>query len=1361
MSFPASLTPGKSWIYMDRASTGTPNNIQNILGNTLGVPNEHPAAEDSFICYMRCQGYTGVFLYSVIDTYRGSAHTSTSFLSGGKIKLASFIQKCTTAGLEVGIVVNGWEAEYDSLIDYNNTAVPGAEIAAVISEDEFWNADSFDTGVNMYGDDSNTGVPVFTVFKANLAAKKAALNSAGITVYAYLGYTKSNGYVYPDSSVVTGGDQIVQLQPVLDVFGLHCYHTNNVAAYAYIRDRCRQFTTNVVVHIIFSAESTARNAGGSIDPTYNYSGYLLEGRDPADPAAWDNIDPGYPFPPIAFALKSPANLYSYVVESSATFPLTPVQIGGPRSFNQETDSDLNGTTNAFVTIGGLIMFTQRLLRVIEIKNGALIVSAGIDITLNGPAASTTVFGRFCDDNLPYNGGAGPAYSYLWTKISGPAGDTINTPFQLSTLINFIAVGTYVYQLSVSDGVATTTDNITIIVLPAAAGWNVTITVTKTIGCNGACSGELDAVIGGTLVPPYTYLWSGPGGFTATTHDIVGLCTGTYTVIATDNVGHTETASVFMADPPPIAAAFTVVDVSCGGGSDGAILNVTTGGNTPYTWAWSGPGGFTDTTESISGLIAGTYHLDITDTNGCTFSSDVDVNENDLFANEVISPPDCNGGLGNIFLSPSGGIPAYTFLWSTGATTQNLIGVPAGNYDVDITDSNGCTENFPITLTEPPAMTAAITVIGSINICLGTTTADLQADVTANGVAPYTYAWTGPGIVGATNLALITLNAGGLYTCLITDSLGCTVSPSQVMTQSVSPPIPVIQASGVLTTCTGSTVTLTEITGLNPADLLWSDGTPGVDNIVVDYSDIFTVTYTDANGCFSVSNPLTVDPAPPPAITITTVVDNVCNGAGNTGAIDVTVGGGCAPYTYAWSGPGGFTAITQDISGLSNGTYSLTVTDANGVQAFTSAIIGTSSPVIDSQMFFVDCFAALTGAIITKVTGGTAPYTYQWSNGATTADLINIGVGVYTVIVTDANGCTATATFTISGPTSPVIIGSVITYPTPGFFNGSITVFGQGGTAPYIYVWNTGATTQTIVNLGPGTYIVTVTDANGCVATQTFILTDSGVNFALSMSATNSSCIGNDDGTATVIVTGGTAPFTYLWDDINAQTTPTAIGLIPGTYTVVVIDATGAITSGSVVVGENNVPCDPQPPPNPDDGFIGTTIAWSRKRSRWVTRYSFHPEYYGTLRNEIVSFVDGKLWLHDANPLYNNFYGFQYTSQIQFEANKNPNKDKIFIAIALDSKRVWSVPAFKIIPSDLYPIGMESYLPELKFRLIRDKYYSDILRDMNTPYVVSPAEGLINGRPMEGQSMSVLLETDETELNTILAVEITFINSEKS
>lgn len=1360
MSWPALLVPGENWIYMDRASTGTPSNIRNILGSTLGVPNEHPAAEDSWICYMLCQRYTGVFLYSVIDSYRTTAHTSTTFLSGGKVKLAAFIQKCTNNGLKVGIVINGWQAEMDSCIDYNNTAAVGQKISAIISEDEFWNADSFNTGVNVYGDDANTGVPVFTVYKANLVAKKAALNAAGIILVGYLGYTKSNGFIYPDGSVVTGGDQIVQLQGVLDVFGLHCYHTNNVAAYAYIRDRCRQFTANAVVWPIFSAESTARNAGGSISPTFNFSGYLLEGRDPADPAAWDTMDGSYPFPPIIYSLKGPLDLYRYVVESSATFALTPVQTGGPRSFNQETDANLNGTTNAFVTINGMIMFTQRLLRVIEIQNGLLPVTAGIDITLVGPAASTTAFGRFCDDNLPYNGGAGPLYSYLWTKISGPAGDTINTPFQLTTLFNFIAAGVYVYRLTVSDGDVTDFDQITITVLPASVDWDVTISVVKTISCNGQCNGELSAVVTGTLDPPYTYAWTGPGGFTSTLADITGLCTGTYTVIATDNSGNDHTASVFVSEPPALVAAFITFPVSCGGGSDGAVDTVTTGGTTPYTWSWTGPGGFTDTNEDISGLIAGTYHLTITDAIGCTYDADVEVAENSIFANEVISPPTCNGGLGDIFLFPSGGIPAYTFLWNTGATTQNLNGVVAGSYDVDITDSNGCTDNFPITLTEPLALTANIIVIGSINICLGDTVADLQVDAITNGTAPYTYAWTGPGIVGVTDTILITVNAGGLYVCTVTDANGCQVAPSQLMTQSVGPATPVIQVTGVLTECLGSTVTLTEITGLDPAGLSWSDSTTGVDNIVVDYPDNFTVTYTDANGCFKTSDPVTVAPAIAVTITIDTVVDNVCAGPGSGGAIDVTVTGGCAPYTYAWTGPGGFTSNVPDISGLVNGVYDLLVTDNNGNTDTAEVTIVTSAPSVSALTFFVDCFAALTGSIITTASGGSAPYTYLWSNGATTANLTLIGVGTYSVLVTDALGCTATGTWTISGPLTPLIIGSVITYPTPGLTNGSITVFGQGGTAPYTYLWNTGSTSPVLNNIGVGIYTVTVVDANGCIATATFVISDNGVDFFLTVTHTDASCIGNNDGTATAIVSGGTGPYTFLWDDSNAQDTAVASGLIPGTYTVIVVDALGLVATATVTVGEVNTPCIPVTPV-PDDGFIGETIAWSRKRDRWVSRYSFHPEYYGSLRNEIVSFVDGKLWLHDVNPLYNNFYGVQYRSRIEFPVNKNPNKDKIFIAIALNSKKVWYIPQMRTVPSELYPLGMESMLPKVKFRLIRDKYFSDILRDMNTPYVISQAEGLINGRPMTGQNLNIILETDETELNTILAVEITYIYSEKS
>ena len=240
---------------------------------------------------------------------------------------------------------------------------------------------------------------------------------------------------------------------------------------------------------------------------------------------------------------------------------------------------------------------------------------------------------------------------------------------------------------------------------------------------------------------------------------------------------------------------------------------------------------------------------------------------------------------------------------------------------------------------------------------------------------------------------------------------------------------------------------------------------------------YTVTVTDANGCddtasFTIGEPTTlvIDVAG------TLTEDADCNGA-LTGSIDLAVSGGTLPYTYAWSN----SASTEDISNLAAGTYTVTVTDANGCEDTASFTIGEPTTlVIDVAGTLTedaDCNGALTGSIDLAVSGGTLPYTYAWSNSASTEDISNLAAGTYTVTVTDANGCEDTASFTIGEPTTLVIdVAGTLTEDADcnGALTGSIDLSVSGGTLPYTYAWSNSASTEDISNLAAGTTPVTVT-----------------------------------------------------------------------------------------------------------------------------------------------------------------------------------------------------------------------------------------------------------------------------------------------
>ena len=212
-------------------------------------------------------------------------------------------------------------------------------------------------------------------------------------------------------------------------------------------------------------------------------------------------------------------------------------------------------------------------------------------------------------------------------------------------------------------------------------------------------------------------------------------------------------------------------------------------------------------------------------------------------------------------------------------------------------------------------------------------------------------------------------------------------------------------------------------------------------------------------------------------------DASCFG-GNDGSIDLTVSGGTAPYTYTWSNG----ATTEDVSGLSAGSYTVTVTDVNACSVTVSNIIvgEPSQLTANCSPTDVSCNGGSDGAVDLTAAGGTPPYTYAWNNGSTMQDISGLAAGSYSVVVTDANGCTATCSATVNEPTPVAIQINPSNVSCNGGNDGAINITVSGGTPAYSYLWNNGATTEDLMNLSAGTYSVQVTDANGCTATTSSI-----------------------------------------------------------------------------------------------------------------------------------------------------------------------------------------------------------------------------------------------------------------------------------
>jgi gliding motility-associated-like protein len=526
---------------------------------------------------------------------------------------------------------------------------------------------------------------------------------------------------------------------------------------------------------------------------------------------------------------------------------------------------------------------------------------------------------------------------------------------------------------------------------------------------------------------------------------------------------------------------------------------------------------------------------------------------------------CNGGNnGSATANPSNGTNPYTYSWTTVPvqTTQVATGLTAGTYTVTLTDYNGCDTTATVTIGQPSALSRSVskTDVSCNNGSNGSITV-----TPSGGTNPYTYSWTTvPPQTGSIATGLI----AGTYTVTITDNNGCTITASRTINQ---PSALTNSTTQVNVACSGGnngSATSTPSGGTSPYTYNWSGGgtTPSITGLS---AGNYTVTVTDLNGC-QTSSVVTISQAGS-LIATNSKSDVLCN-SGNTGSIDVTVTGGTAPYTYFWS-PGGQTS--QDLSNITAGTYSVTVTDNNGCSTVLNVTVAEPAVLdVTTTSTDVSCYAGSDGSINTNTTGGTQPYTYQWSNGSTTQNVSGLTAGNYTVTVTDNNGCTDIASVVITEPVEPLQLNTFkVDVTCTGANDGSATVNPIGGTSPYTYSWSTVPfqSTPVATGLSGGIYTVSVTDIKGCTKTASVTILESPV--PLTGSITNAvpvSCTGSSDGSATVTPSGGTSPYTFTWSTVPPQNGPSATGLSGGSYTVTVTDIFGCSVTDNIIINESPV-----------------------------------------------------------------------------------------------------------------------------------------------------------------------------------------------
>ncbi|MBK9798913.1 MAG: choice-of-anchor L domain-containing protein [Bacteroidetes bacterium] len=813
------------------------------------------------------------------------------------------------------------------------------------------------------------------------------------------------------------------------------------------------------------------------------------------------------------------------------------------------------------------------------------------VALGGSIVSSTdilCFGTSTGSATAQGTGGSGAYNYTWSN--GQTGATATN----------LAVGTYTVTIRDNNGCTNTVVLSVIITQPSSAlaavinPGNITA-----VSCFGNNDGQIIVTAsGGSGV--YDYSWSGPGGpFVNNAAVAANLIAGNYTVQVFDHNGCATPIVLNATITQPIGnltatattTNFNSFSIACYGGTTNINLAVS-GGNPAYTYTWSGPSTFTSSIEDLTGVAAGLYSVIVSDTKGCSTTTSITLTEpsDDSLSFVMTSAPCAGGNTGAINITPFGGVTPYTYNWNgpsvVNVTTQDLTGLDNGFYTVIITDANNCKDTTVVTVTQPSSLTTNhtnSTYPGGFQVqCNGGNNGFINT-TTSGGTPPYVRTWVKtnpPGVISATTANISSLTAA-TYELIITDQNGCIDNELVILTEPDS--ITSNLAVSSIVTCNGTTTGClsTNVSGgVPPYNYVWSgpgSPFPSTPSICNAGAGSYTVAITDASGCSNPNLEHQIVLTQPAVLTANAAIQTgiLCNNQ-PTGAINLTVSGGSAPYTYTWTGPGGYTASTEDIFGLAAGLYSVTVRDTNLCSVTTSITLTQPDPIVpianipNPNGFNIACFGGNNGSIALSVTGGTGVFTYLWSGtGApfgNVSSISNLVAGTYTVRVSDSNGCfTSDTSFTLTQPTQLFVIDSVVTLSgCNGAAGGSIKALATGGVGSYTYTWNTvpQQLTQTAVNLVGGSYTVTVKDGNNCSAQATAnIPTLPPLDSTLvSSSITNVLCNGALTGAITLSVNGGLAPFTYNWVPASIGNIPNPSGLPAGFYSVVITDANNCSTT---------------------------------------------------------------------------------------------------------------------------------------------------------------------------------------------------------
>ncbi len=744
------------------------------------------------------------------------------------------------------------------------------------------------------------------------------------------------------------------------------------------------------------------------------------------------------------------------------------------------------------------------------------------------------------------------------------------------------------------------------------GW-YTVTVTDSTGCsnfdsvlvdgperplisstvmNPSCAGNTDGSIDLSLsggVPPYSFIW----GHGPTTQDVDSLAPGTYWVSITDsdfqnnNCITTDTFTIL--NPLPLGVNIDSTLPNCTQ-SNGSITAFGQGGTPPYKYLWSTG----DTISTLFNVPSGQYWVRVKDSRQCELFRVIDL-EDDVTFNTTLTTfnsDSCNQNTGVASVTMIGGQFPFNVQWSNGATGPFVNQLAAGNYSVSITDALGCADTLNFTIAGYNRPFINLTK-NDPTICNGT---DGALVLQISGQAgPYSVNWSS----GDTSQFIFNASAGW-YSVDVTDTNGCMATDSIQLNDPAKPRVSLTAQDQSCFNVQDGYIDLTLLSHQGHVTVKWSNGERTKD-IAGLSSGIYKVSVYDSmssiTGCIGLDS---IFVGSPPEL-IVTAISNNANCGMNNGSASINVNGGIPPYDFRWTNG----AETLVIDSISSGIYMVEVEDVTGCKVDKQILISDDEApsITASSITPISCSGGNNGAIDINVNGGTAPYSYWWTNGANTEDISNLSFGPYEVILIDDDSCLAIASFDISEPT-PLSISSSTMNTNCGLATGSAQIHVEGGLAPYNFVWSNGGSDSIETGLSAGFYKVQVSDQSGCSDSIWVSVSENGGPDVF-LDSLNLPICNQQTGSIFVSASGGGGPFNYVWS--NGSNTEDLVSIPAGQYNLTVSNSQGCLGTLSQSLGGNPNFGDPICLVTVDSLTGSNLVVWEKNYFAGISHYNIYRE----------------------------------------------------------------------------------------------------------------------------------------------------------